>query len=118
MPGIESLIENSRAYFRWCMQTDRLDRFNRFLHVAIVVERFYFLPAVLPRQRPSPRGDLIQIFGIFHLDVSRIEEHGLAQAGRRRRSINWSAETVLDQRRQAPAVIQVRMRQHYGANRG
>ena len=52
--------------------------------------------------------------GVAFGNVRRIHQHGLRQIDRGRRGINGTAESVLYQQWQPPAVIDVRVRKKYG----
>ena len=89
---------------------------QRTLYVGDRVERLYFLPIARRIEPAPPAPPLVDVRGVFLLDVAGIRKHGPAQVSRGAGGPDGPLETVLDQRRQIPRMVDMRVGQDDGVH--
>ena len=87
---------------------DRLQAQKRAVHVAAVIKRFDFRFAFL--------AFMVQICGIFNLNLGGVAEHDVRQSARGRCAINRADEALLDEIRQIAAMVDMGMAQQDGVD--
>ncbi len=110
MAGIDEVDFNSWRDGHRPLVADRLKKRNCAKRICFGVERqggFVLRIAMLVRVRR-----------VFLLNPPRVGQHDPAQVARARRAVHPSSESISDQSRQVPAVIQVSVRQDDGLELG
>jgi hypothetical protein len=93
-----------------------MEQWNRVLGILDCVKRRDRFRFHRNPDRTPARAALSDERGVLFLNVGRIAQHGPAKVYRCGRRVYGTTETVLDQRRQVAAVVEVSVREHHAVD--
>ena len=106
MPGIVTLVTQTRAQLLGRVVRDRLQQWQCAVGVIGSVER-------VGGRQPRAVVPFVKKFDVFLQDVRRVKQHGVCQVDGGGGTVDRPTESVLHQQRKSAAVIDVRVRKNH-----